>query len=115
MTATLAHSADRVVAYLDFGTGSPPPEPVPEETAWWPFDETAVEAVTGKSRAATTPLPARWSPRPVRVLRRRFARSQFAADLRRWAGFVAFMSAVVVLLAAGDHLHQTYIHLFGGN
>lgn len=112
MTATSVVSIERRdnVTYISFGTDSTHPEPVPGETGWWPWMEGADEVLSGKTPTATGPLPARWSPRPVRVLRRRFARSQFAADLRQWAWLVGVLSAAVLVLVAGDYLNR----LLGG-
>lgn len=99
------------VAFIHFLADSPPPEPATEDDAWWPWDgEPVVEAGSGKTSRATRPLPARWSPRPVRVLRRRFRRSQLAADLRQWAWLVGVLSAAVLVLVAGDYLNR----LLGG-
>lgn len=102
------------VVYLSFPTSSPPPELV-EEDSWWPWTETGVDTVSGKPSAATRPLPARWSPSPCRVLRRRFARSRLAADLRAYGWLIGFLAAVVVCLRFGEHLRDVLNHnLTGG-
>jgi hypothetical protein len=68
----------------------------------WTADGTTTPSSTGLR------LPARWSPRPVRVLADRFLRSHLAADLRDWAWLVCVLTAAVVVLAAIDPL------IFGG-
>lgn len=105
---------DQNVVFLTFSSSAPPPV-LEEDSSWWPWTETGVEPVSGKPATATRSLPARWSPRPVRVLRRRFRRSQFAADLRAYAWLVGLLAAAGLVLAAGEHLHDTVIYLFGGN
>lgn len=95
MTGVIARP-DNVVD-VDFCSAAPPP--AAEQSNPWRPDP------AGEELPAARPVPARWSPRPVRVLRRRFLRSELAADLRQWAWLVGLMTAAVVLLVAGDHLH----------
>lgn len=63
---------------------------------------------------AAGPLPARLSPRPVRVLRRRFARSQLAVDLRDWGWLVGLLVAGLICVAALDLTFQDLAHLIPG-
>ncbi|TFV90436.1 hypothetical protein [Blastococcus sp. CT_GayMR16] len=93
------------VTYIDFCSAAPPPAAEQGEAAWWPWAE-AEESVSGKTPVATTSLPARWSPRPCRVLADRFARSRLRADLRDWALLVAFLTGGVLGLALADLMHS---------
>jgi hypothetical protein len=103
------------VLFVNFsGPASPPPEAGPESSPWRPRPEPAVEADSGKPVAAARPIPARWSPRPVRVARRRFARSQLAADLQEYVWLLGLLAAAVIGAVLFDHLQALAHTLTGG-
>lgn len=110
--SVLIERRDNVV-FIGFGPAATPPTTGPDDT-WWPREGDEQPPAPGKTPAATRPLPARWSPRPVRVLRRRFRRSQLAADLADYGRLIGALAGFVVVLLAGDHLHDALTRLLGG-
>lgn len=113
MTALLPHGdrawvswrdADPVVTHLRiFGTGGVLHAPVRRRDA--PLQSPARPAAAGR-------VPARWSPRPLRVVRRRFARSQLRRDLREYGHTLALLACVLLGMWLADHL--PFAHLIGG-
>lgn len=80
------------VIHLD--SRRPVPFPRPAAGSQHPGRRTSREATSAPARA----LPARWSPRPLRVVARRVARSGLARDLHRNRDLIAVLLG---LIAAG--------------
>lgn len=105
LTAVLdaVQARDNVVYLTDFRPDAPPP--APDRDA--PLQSPARPAAAGR-------VPARWSPRPLRVIGRRFARSQLAADLREYGHTLALLAGLLAGVLLAEHVHALIQPLFGG-
>jgi hypothetical protein len=107
VSTALWRSDDHVVVYADFRSDSPPPEPDRQDP--WRAVAVGEEPCRPPGR-----IPARWSPRPVRVLRGRFARSQLADDLRAHSLTFGLLLGALIGAFVFDDLQALVLTLTGG-